>query len=161
MKKIVLFLICSVFLYGAGLQVATPQVDLVECKNAKELKFVEAYPAQFTIKIPLDIEPIPEGSVFEIRYTSGVKSFNMTSQQKVNCYIDSKNKDISYYQEKLIEEGQKIIVLKFNNILSNKANRIESYNCFLHWGIEGGGYRPASAFSNTGQSGRFKINGSF
>ena len=126
MKKIVIFLLCSMFLYGAGLQVATPQVDLKEFKNAKNIPFVEADPVQFTINIPLDLDVI-KGRKIRLESSTATGSF------VVSCVIWSHNDtDIKYEKRtREIQPGQQTVTFKFNGISINEALKINRYTARL------------------------------
>ena len=129
MKKIVIFLVCSVFLYGAGLQVATPKMDLKEFKNAKELKFVATKPAQFTINVPVDLDVI-KGKTKGSQTASG-------SYELWCTIISSSDESIKYIVRKDIQPGQQTVAFKFNEISENIALKIDKYYVTLTVKLKG------------------------
>lgn len=131
MKKIVIFLVCSVFLYGAGLQVATPQVDLVEFKNAQNLVFVESEPVQFTINIPLDLDAPPVGSG-----STATAGKIISNEQQLKCFISNGNQSIYYSQAMSVNSGSHTVTMKFNGIPHSEATKITRYNCYIIYRAE-------------------------
>ncbi len=141
MKKIVIFLLCSMFLYGADLQVAN--LDLKEFKNAKELQFVEANPAQLTINVPVDLDVI-----------KGRKSENgrdtATGSYTLWCYIWSDKDDHPGYSQgkKEVQPGKQTVTFKFNGISYDRALTINKYRIVLYPNVEAGYRRLASIFDS-------------
>ena len=117
-----MFLLGSVFLYGAGLQVVAPQADLKEFKNAKNLVFVEENPAQFTINIPLDLDSAV-GRQSRDGTKTGLGNFTLI------CVIwhDGDFDNTSYKQKREIQPGSYTTTCKFNGIPEDIALKINRY----------------------------------
>ncbi len=141
MKKVVIFLLCSIFLYGAGLQVAN--LDLKEFKNAKELQFVEANPVQFTINVPLNLDVI-KGEKSQNGKDTATGSYNLW------CYIWSDQDDHPGYAQgkKEVQPGQQTVTFKFNGISNYRALRINKYRVVLYPNVKSGIRTSASAFDS-------------
>jgi len=155
MKKIVVFLLCSMFLYGAGLQKATvsgaelskatTKVDLKKFKNAKKVVFVETNPAQFTIKVPVDLDSVKgrKGKSRDEGKTATGKSYML----RCALYTDDDFSGIYYYEDREIQSGQHTVTFRFNGIPVADALKISTYQVFLNIiDDEGNRYIPFEIF---------------
>ena len=130
MKKLVMFLVCSVFLFGADIQIADANFDL---SKAQEVKFIEDNPAQITIKIPLDLDEPPVGE-------NTAKGKIKSASQKLVCRVSDKTKllEAGYYSSKIVQSGKSMATIKFNGIPKRKLIKISRADCWIEYFTESG-----------------------
>ncbi len=130
MKKLVMFLVCSVFLFGADMQMVDVNFDL---SKAQEVKFIEDNPAQITIKIPLDLDEPPVGE-------NTAKGKIKSTSQKLVCRVKDKTKllDKGYYSSKIVQSGKSVAIIKFNGIPKEKLMKISRADCWIEYFTESG-----------------------
>ena len=150
MKKLMIVMgLFGVVLFGLDLQKVEPVAIVnspnlkVSFENSKELKFVEAEPAQIILKIPIDIESIPANVAVD---WNGYSYFP-TSTQRMNCRVSGDTD--TYYNSKEIEAGQSTITIKFNGISIEKLVKLNAYKCMITYDMTSGdnGF-TAHAFPN-------------
>lgn len=146
MKKLMMGLIAlSVMAFGADLQKVTPQVQAanINFSKAKKITFVEAYPVQFTINVPVDLDK----PIIGLSINYGDKKI-ISTKQKVGCYIADDGWQNGFYQSKFVEPGQQTITFKFNGIPFDNAMAIKKYDCRLYYETESGYDTPQTGGYN-------------
>ena len=140
MKKLLLVICLScVVLFGADLQQVTPKMQEmspasnIDFSKATELKFVEANPAQITIKVPLELDEPPVGEI-----TS--KGIIKSTSQKLVCKISNKDQplDTGFYSSKIVKAGNSTVTIKFNGISKQKLMKINRADCWIEYFTESG-----------------------
>ncbi len=121
MKKLVLLLVCVVILFGGKIKNVpsvskinmenVPSVFKINMENAIERKFKSTEPAQLTLKIPIDVDPLQRDK----RLTGGI---SFLSQHLVCSLFSSDN---TFYQAvELNDGGKKTITMNFNGFSYNE-----------------------------------------
>ena len=144
MKKLmVIMTLCSIVLFGADMQVvgsgtkvlASPEMtnSLNMLKKSKQIKFKEQEPAQITLNVSVDVDPLEVSAMTEEERQAivGVLIF-------CNVY-QKEDVDPNYATELPLKSGQNKLQVKFNGIPHRELLDINAYRCALYYkGTEGG-----------------------
>ena len=124
MKKLVLFLLSGVVLFGGQLQQATPLMAKFE--GATKIQYIEANPVQITLKVPVELDALPTGKVY--------KDQIIGSGYKLDCTIRGNREEVGkYVVSKEITPGIKTIIVKFNGIPLDYLSFMNQYQCLLYY----------------------------
>jgi len=135
MKKFMLgMMVLSVMAFGADLHEVAPQgqkagmAPKIDFSKAKKMDFVVTKPAQFTIKVPIDVDEVPVGAQ---THNGTINS----DKQKLVCLIYNNDTSVQFYQAKLVEAGSRTEIMKFNNIPLQQALTIKKYYCSISYRV--------------------------
>jgi len=120
MKNLVLFLLSGIVLFGLELQQAN--FNPTDFDNAKKINYIDANPAQITLKIPLDLD---ESLIGEQVGDSVMEGYRIT------CWVFPSDRGSSrhFYTYAEIVLGSKIITMKFNGIPLENLLKLDYYRC--------------------------------
>ena len=143
MKKIMMIMgLFSIVLFGADMQVVGLETKVLAPsdktnalnipKNAKHIKFKDQEPAQITLNVSVDVDPLELSALTE-------EERQKIKETVVQCYVygedDSNN---GYTTELPLNGGQNNLKVKFNGISHEKFLYIDTYECFLAYkGVTG------------------------
>ena len=136
MKKLMMIMgLCSIVLFGADMQVlgsgtkvlaSSEKTDSLKIpKNSKQIKFNEEEPAQITLNVSVDVDPLEVSALTE-------ESRARIKETVVQCYVYIGEKMYEGYMTELpLKSGQNNLKVKFNEIPQEEILYIDAYTCFL------------------------------
>jgi len=85
---------------------------------------------EVTLKVPLELDAIPEGLTFHL----GSNEFVTNSEQGIHCLIYTKEDKTGYKFSKfqMVEAGKYTLDVKFD-VPIDMVNSLKSYNCYVKY----------------------------
>ena len=132
----------SIVLFGADMQVVGTGTKVLASsdktnalnipKNSKQIKFKEQNPAQITLNVSVDLDPLELSALTE-------EERQKIKETVVQCYVYiGEDMNDGYMTELPLSSGQNNLKVKFNGIYQGKLLSINTYTCVLAFkGMQG------------------------
>ena len=134
MKKLMILLVFNSLLFAANMQVLAPS-QIVNPSKAFErailLPPIPDEPAQFSIRVPVDVEAAKAG----LKATYYTQNDISTDKQYLACAIyegaTQSALEAVYKQSKELAPGSQTVTFNFNGIPYQHLSKIDTYACYV------------------------------